>query len=85
MPARGGNRVPAAASKQVKDVSAGPPAALRSLDEEHRTVMVLRHIESFDYRAIAEILDVPVGTVKSRLHRARMLLRDRLQPVLFEV
>jgi len=43
---------------------------------------VLRDIEGFDYQQIAEILELPVGTVKSRLHRARMELRDRLKRVL---
>lgn len=55
---------------------------LESLDDEHRSVIVLRDIEGFDYRQIAEILEVPEGTVKSRLHRARMELRDRLKRVL---
>ena len=54
-------------------------AAMDRLDDEHRTVVVLRDIEGFDYAQIAEILDVPVGTVKSRLSRARMELRERLQ------
>ena len=54
---------------------------LDRLEDDHRAVVVLRDIEGFDYREIAEILDVPVGTVKSRLYRARMELRDRLGPV----
>jgi RNA polymerase sigma-70 factor (ECF subfamily) len=56
--------------------------ALAELDEEHRTVVVLRDLESFGYDEIAEILNVPTGTVKSRLHRARLALRERLAPVL---
>ena len=56
--------------------------AINSLDDEHRTVVVLRDIQHCDYRQIAEILEVPTGTVKSRLHRARMLLRDKLEPLL---
>lgn len=54
---------------------------LDQLDDDYRAVIVLRDIESFDYQQIAETLEVPVGTVKSRLHRARMELRDRLKPV----
>ena len=56
--------------------------ALGSLDEEHRTVIVLRDIEQCDYHQMAEILEVPAGTVKSRLHRARLMLRDKLKPLL---
>jgi RNA polymerase sigma-70 factor (ECF subfamily) len=59
--------------------------ALASLEEEHRTVVILRDLESFGYDEIAEILDVPAGTVKSRLHRARMALRDKLSPLLESV
>jgi len=55
--------------------------ALAQLDDEHRTVVVLRDIQHCDYREIADILGVPTGTVKSRLHRARLLLRDKLQPL----
>ena len=56
--------------------------ALDALDEEHRTVVVLRDIQHCDYRDMAEILGVPAGTVKSRLHRARLMLRDKLKPLL---
>jgi RNA polymerase sigma-70 factor (ECF subfamily) len=55
---------------------------LDSLDDDDRTIIVLRDLEGFDYRQIAEILEVPEGTVKSRLHRARMELRERLKKVL---
>ncbi len=53
---------------------------LEQLDDDHRAVVVLRDIEGLDYRQIAEILEVPVGTVRSRLHRARMELRKCLGP-----
>ncbi len=56
--------------------------ALASLDDRHRTVLVLRDLQHFEYEEIASILDVPDGTVKSRLHRARLMLRDRLRPML---
>ena len=52
---------------------------LADLDDEPRTVVVLRDLEGLDYAQIAEILDLPVGTVKSRLHRARMELRRCLK------
>lgn len=58
--------------------------ALAELPEEFRTVLVLREIEGHDYDAIAEILDLPVGTVRSRLHRGRIQLREKLISVLRE-
>jgi RNA polymerase sigma-70 factor (ECF subfamily) len=53
--------------------------ALGQLDEEFRAAVVLKDIEDMDYAAIAEVLDVPVGTVKSRIHRGRLMLRDLLR------
>jgi len=55
---------------------------LEQLSDDYRTVLVLRDVESFDYQQIAEILEVSLGTVKSRLHRARMAMREYLKPVL---
>jgi RNA polymerase sigma-70 factor (ECF subfamily) len=52
--------------------------ALNELDEEFRVVVVLRDIEGMNYGEIAEVLDLPTGTVKSRLHRARNMLREKL-------
>ncbi len=59
-------------------------AALNGLDEEFRTILVLREIEGCDYESIAEILDLAPGTVRSRLHRARAELRERLREALQE-
>jgi RNA polymerase sigma-70 factor (ECF subfamily) len=59
-------------------------AALARLSEEHRGVLVLREIDGYCYEEIAVMLDVPVGTVRSRLHRARLMLRDELKQVLLE-
>ena len=53
-------------------------AAMDTLDDEHRAVVVLRDIEGFSYDEISGILDIPTGTVKSRLHRARVTLREAL-------
>lgn len=53
-------------------------AALNTLHAEHRAVLVLRDLEDLDYEEIALALDVPRGTVKSRLHRARMALAEVL-------
>ena len=48
---------------------------IKQLDEEFRGVIVLRDLQEMDYAQIAQVLDVPVGTVKSRLFRARAALR----------
>lgn len=53
--------------------------ALAQLESEFRAAVVLKDIEDLDYATIAEILEVPVGTVKSRIHRGRMQLRELLQ------
>lgn len=52
--------------------------AMNRLSHEHREVLVLKDIEGMKYEAIAEILCVPIGTIRSRLHRARLELRDLL-------
>jgi RNA polymerase sigma-70 factor, ECF subfamily len=59
-------------------------AALDGLTEEFRTVLVLREIDGCCYETIADILDLPVGTVRSRLHRARLELREQLREVVQE-
>jgi RNA polymerase sigma-70 factor (ECF subfamily) len=58
--------------------------ALAALSEEHRAILVLREMEGCDYEAIGEILELPVGTVRSRLHRARMQLKELLKTVMQE-
>lgn len=55
--------------------------ALAKLDETFRAVVVLRDVDGLDYQQIAEVLDLPVGTVKSRLFRARLALRQQLQEI----
>jgi RNA polymerase sigma factor (sigma-70 family) len=52
--------------------------ALNSLDVDFRTVIILCDLEGFKYEEMAKILDIPIGTVRSRLHRARQLLKDKL-------
>jgi len=53
-------------------------AALGRLDPEYRAVLVMRDIEGFDYQQMADLLSLPLGTLKSRLFRARVALRDEL-------
>jgi RNA polymerase sigma-70 factor (ECF subfamily) len=54
-------------------------AALGKLDAEYRAVLVMRDIEGFDYQQMADVLGLPLGTLKSRLFRARLALRDELR------
>jgi RNA polymerase sigma-70 factor (ECF subfamily) len=52
--------------------------ALNALDVDFRTVIILCDLEGFTYEEMAKILDIPIGTVRSRLHRARQLLKEKL-------
>ena len=52
--------------------------ALSRLSEEHRAVLIMKDMEGQKYEEMAEILEVPIGTIRSRLHRARLELRDIL-------
>ena len=56
--------------------------ALGRLDAEYRAVLVMRDIEGFDYQQMADVLGLPLGTLKSRLFRARLALRDELRAYL---
>jgi len=69
----------AAANKELGELIAG---ALARLDDSQRTVVVLRDIEGMNYAQIAEVLDIELGTVKSRLSRARGNLREMLEAIL---
>lgn len=53
--------------------------ALNSLPVDFRTVIIICDIEGFTYEEMAKILDIPIGTVRSRLHRARNLLKEKLK------
>lgn len=53
-------------------------AAIEALPEQFRMAVLLADVEGFSYKEIAEILDVPIGTVMSRLHRGRRALQKRL-------
>jgi RNA polymerase sigma-70 factor (ECF subfamily) len=53
--------------------------ALAAVSEMHREILVLRDVYDYDYQAIATTLKISIGTVRSRLHRARIQLRDELR------
>ena len=58
--------------------------AIAGLEEDHRQVIVLREFEEMDYQQIAELIGAPIGTVRSRLFRARAQLRETLDQTLGE-
>lgn len=64
---------------QSMDVRMDVTAALAGLSAEHREVVVLREFQGMSYAEMAEVLDVPLGTVESRLFRARQELKERLK------
>lgn len=63
---------------ETGEESARLQAALADLDPEIRAMLVLRDVRGLDHQTIAEVFEVPVGTVKSRLFRARLALRESL-------
>lgn len=81
-------------TRQFEDDSPGPEEvaegaerrmvlerAIQTLPEAQRVVIVLYHTQGLSYEEIAEITNLPMGTVKSKLNRARLALRDRLAPM----
>jgi RNA polymerase sigma-70 factor (ECF subfamily) len=54
--------------------------AIESLPDKYRMAFVLRDIEEQPYEEVAKILSIPLGTVKSRVNRARLMLREALEP-----
>jgi RNA polymerase sigma-70 factor, ECF subfamily len=53
-------------------------AALQDLPEEYRVTAALYFVENFSYQEMADMLEIPIGTIRSRLHRARRMLQKRL-------
>jgi RNA polymerase sigma-70 factor (ECF subfamily) len=79
--------------RQIEDDAPGPDdlaeqdarettvqAALQKLPEYQQAMLVMFHVEMLSYEEIAAALDLPIGTVKSRLNRARVALREQLAP-----
>jgi len=73
-----GHASPAAALER-SELEAALHRAIAELPEDRRIVVVLRDLEGLAYEEIAAALDLPVGTVRSRLHRARMDLKEKLE------
>jgi RNA polymerase sigma-70 factor (ECF subfamily) len=81
-------------ARQVVDLAPGPAetiefeertkvlqGAIDELPDYQRAMVVLYHTEGLSYDEIAEVFSLPIGTVKSRLNRARLTLKNKLQPV----
>lgn len=66
----------------LQSVSLAPiiQKAIEKLPDDYKTAFVLCDIQRLPYQQIAEVMGVPVGTVKSRINRARSMLRDKLKP-----
>ena len=77
-----------AAKEEKKDTSANLKtlldAEMKRLPEKYKTAFLLRDVDNLSYEEIAQVLGVPLGTVKSRVNRARAILRTRLKPRLEE-
>ncbi len=81
-------------ARQIEDTSPSPEAlteekergqilqrAIQSLPEYQRAMVILYHTQQKSYEEIAEIMSLPIGTVKSRLNRARLALKEKLSPL----
>ena len=70
-----------AAYVEHKELGGQIKRAIGALRLEYRTVILLRHVEGYAYEGIAEVMGIPLGTVKTYLHRARAELKERLADV----
>jgi RNA polymerase sigma-70 factor (ECF subfamily) len=80
----GGREMNPAAQAEGRERDQAVLTALGRLDAEYRAVLVMRDIEGFDYQQMADVLGLPLGTLKSRLFRARLALRDELKAYMAE-
>jgi RNA polymerase sigma-70 factor (ECF subfamily) len=78
-PASDGGSDPAVVLER-KETRERVQAALNSLAPEDATIILLRDLQDVPYESLADTLGIPIGTVKSRLHRARRALKERLTP-----
>lgn len=65
-----------------KEIAAAVNASIEALSEDLRQAITLREIEGLSYEEIAEVMDCPIGTVRSRIFRAREAIALRLRPLL---
>ena len=77
----GGQQETALEELESRELGSAIERAIASLRPEYRSCIMLRHVEGRSYEEIATILDLPLGTVKTYIHRARHELRDALEPI----
>ena len=70
------------AAMLTKEIGQTVTAAMESLPEDLRTAITLREIEGLSYEEIAEVMNCPIGTVRSRIFRAREVIAEKLRPLL---
>jgi len=70
---------------QISNLCDGVQGVLMELQDDYRTVIVLRHFSECSYQEISDILEIPVNTVKSRLYSARQLMKEKLQVAGFDL
>lgn len=70
------------AELQTKQIAHAVNAAVEALPEELRTAITLRELEGMSYEEIAQMMDCPIGTVRSRIFRAREAIAERIRPML---
>ncbi len=70
------------AELQTKQIAQAVNAAVDALPEELRTAITLREIEGMSYEEIAQFMNCPIGTVRSRIFRAREAIAERIRPML---
>jgi RNA polymerase sigma-70 factor (ECF subfamily) len=70
------------AELQTKQIAQAVNEAVDSLPEELRTAITLREIEGMSYEEIAQMMDCPIGTVRSRIFRAREAIAEKIRPML---
>ncbi len=80
-----GAESPPSDSLELSETQRAVRDAIEQLDPQRREILLLRDFDSMDYDAIATTLDIPIGTVRSRLHRARCELKEILQPRVAEL
>jgi RNA polymerase sigma-70 factor (ECF subfamily) len=75
------------ATPQTKNndcISSALEKAIHSLPVKYRTAFLLRDVDQLSYEEVSKSMGIPLGTVKSRVNRARLLLRDKLEPKMKE-